>query len=280
MRANAYIIDGLVPQVRNNESPIDALNRGLESFQKAAKIGGIAEMESREQLAQNTLNLVSQIQSSGLPQTEEYAPIYALASKSIDVTKDEYIKLLNKREDPRSLAIFSSFLRNVGDTENALTYSEEAHNIAPMKQTITMEYIQALLMSGKYEEADTVAHAMYDSDRSYDLAKSAVALTSMYVGNFDEAERLLVNTNGVVSVDESMYQAYKNASQENRFIGILNKNLESNPADITSAVILSGIYMDKGMKNSAVAVLNKLGEAIPDMKPQIEEYIKSLSLEN
>lgn len=276
IRANRHIINGLMPQMRADESPVDALNRSLESFKKAADIGGIAQMESREQLAQNTLNLLNQIQSSNLPNTEEYAPIYKLASDSIAQTKEEYTSLLEKRFDPRSLAIFSSFLRNVGDVEEYLIYGRQAHEYAPEKQSITMEYIQSLLSTGNYEEANRVAREMYDSDRSYDLSKAAVALTDMYVGNFDEAEQFLT-VNGVMQVDESVVRAYQLAKQETRIINILKKNLEINPQDISSAVVLSQVYLDAGMKNSAIAVLNNLKKAIPEMATQIDEYIKSLN---
>ncbi len=275
IQANKYIIRGLVPQVKSGESPVKALEDSLESFKKAANIGGVAEMESREQLAQNTLNLLNQIQSSNLPNTEEYAPVYKLATDAINKTKEEYTILLEKRKDPRSLAIFSTFLRNVGDIEDALSYSKQAYEYAPEKQTIATEYIQTLLSAGNYEEANNIAKKMYNSDRSYDMAKTVLALSDMYVGNFDEAEKFLT-VNGVMQVDESVVRAYKLQKQDNRIINILKKNLEINPKDISSAVVLSQVYIESGAKNAAIAILNNLKKAMPEMSTQIDEYIKSL----
>ena len=47
VRANMYIIDGLVPVPKSGETAMQALERSIQSFKKAADIGGIAEMESR-----------------------------------------------------------------------------------------------------------------------------------------------------------------------------------------------------------------------------------------
>ncbi len=275
VRANMYIIEGLVPVPKSNETALQSLERSLQSFKKAADIGGIAEMESREQLAQNTLNLLNQIQSANLPNSEEYAPIYKTASNAIDLTKEEYQILLKKRIDPRSLSIYSAFLRGVGDIGDALVYSKQAYEYAPKKQTIAMDYIQALLLSGNYEMANTVAKDMYNSDNSYDLSKVALALTDMYVGNFDEAEKYLT-VDGVMKVDEGVLSAYRLKNNESRLITILKKNLEINPKDISSAVVLSQIYLEKGNKNLAINVLNNLKKSLPEMSSQIEEYIKSL----
>ncbi len=276
IKANRDIISGLAPQTRQNESAIDALNRSLDSFKNAIKIGGIAELESREQLAQNTLNIINQIQSSNLPNTEEYASVYKLASDSIIATKDAYLELLEKKIDPRSLAIFSTFLRNVGDAEDSLIYGRMAHEYAKNKQTISAEYIQSLLTNGKYEDANKIAREMYDSDRSYDLSKTILALTDMYVGNFDEAEKFLT-INNIVQVDASVVKAYRLQKQESRIINILKKNLEIDPKNISSAILLAQIYVDSNMKNSAIVVLNNLKKAMPEMATQIDEYIKSLN---
>lgn len=275
VRANMYIIDGLVPVPKSGETAMQALERSIQSFKKAADIGGIAEMESREQLAQNTLNLLNQIQSANLPNSEEYAPIYKTASDAIDLTKEEYVALLKKRVDPRSLSIYSAFLRGVGDIGKALLYGKQAYEYAPKKQTISMDYIQSLLLSGNYELANNVAKEMYNSDRSYELAKIAVALTDMYVGNFDEAEKYLT-VDGVMKVDEGVLSAYKLKNNEARLINILKKNLEINPKDINSVVVLSQIYLEDGKKNLAISILNNLKKSVPEMSTQIDEYIKSL----
>ena len=138
-----------------------------------------------------------------------------------------------------------------------------------------MDYIQSLLLSGNYELANNVAKEMYNSDRSYELAKIAVALTDMYVGNFDEAEKYLT-VDGVMKVDEGVLSAYKLKNNEARLINILKKNLEINPKDINSVVVLSQIYLEDGKKNLAISILNNLKKSVPEMSTQIDEYIKSL----
>lgn len=273
--ANRNIIKGLAPQTKNDESPLDSLNRALESFEKSIAIGGIAEFEAREQLTQTTLNLLNQIQSLNLPQSEEYMPIYNSVSNYIESTKSAYENLLSKKVDSRSLSVYSSFLGSIGDSVNALKYTKIAHDSAPMKQTITINYIRELIVSGEYEEANRVAEEMYNSDRSYLVAKQIFALTNMYVGNFDEAEKLVMKEEGTIFLDRLSVEAYKIHKQETRLINILKNNLKINPRDIDSAVILSEIYLGNN-KSAAISVLRDLAKNAPELENQIEEYIKTI----
>lgn len=276
IEANRNIIRGLSPKAVEGEDPVTTLGRSLVSFKKAIAAGGIAQMESREQLSQTALGLYNEIATAQIPQTEEYLPVYRLVSDFISTAKDSYEELLDKRPDPRSASIFAAFLGGIGDNGLALKYGEMAHNMAPMKQSITISYIKELLAAGEFEEANNLAREMYDSDRGYTNAKSIYALTNLYVGNFDLGEEMLMNLDGTMNVDQSLYEAYKAANETNRLISILKKNLEVNPDDINSAVLLSGIYVDLGNKGAAITVLRNLAKAQPELATQIEEYIKTI----
>ncbi|MEN9338502.1 MAG: hypothetical protein RI945_227 [Candidatus Parcubacteria bacterium] len=277
INANRNIIVGLVPAVRENENSLDAMRRSLEGFEKAAKAGGIANMESREQMAQNTLSLLQQIRSANIPETEEYMPIYQLVSDFISSTKEQYLPLITiKNPDPRSLAIYSTFLRSVNENEEALKYGKMAHEFAPMKQTISTEYIEQLLAVNNFEEAKNVAQEMYDSDRSYEPAKSILALTYLYAGNFDAGEALLKGADGSITFDQSMVDAYKAQNKASRLIAILENNIKINKEDIASVVLLVSVYAEEGNNYRAIYLLNNLAKIKPELKPQIDEYIKSL----
>lgn len=275
INANRYIIKGLAPEIKSGENPVDALSRSLDAFKRAAEIGGIAELESREQLAQNTLNLINQVKSSNIPQSAEYAPIFKLVSDSINLTKSSYKDIVDKNPDPRSLTIYSAFLRNIGDIEDALKYSKLAYQAAPNKQTVAMEYLQSLLDAKEYNEASIVAKSIYDADPTYKEAKPALALSYAYAGKFSEAESLLKREDGSIQINENIMDAYNASGQDARLINILKKNLEIAPTDITSAVILASVYMQNGAKVSAINVLRNLEKSMPELKDQIENYIKN-----
>lgn len=278
INANKYIIKGLMPEVKQGESPVEALSRSLNYFKKASEIGGIAKMESREQLAQNTISLLNQIRSANIPQTEEYLPVYKLVSDYISTTKNIYSQIVDiKNPDPRSLAIYSTFLRNVNESTESLKYGEMAYKLAPMKQTVVSEYIQELLDVGRYEDANKVARQMYDSDRSYELAKNIFAITSIYVGDFDGGEKLLANASGTIAVDESLADAYKSQNQQYRLIGILKKNIDIDGEDVSSIVALANLYVEQGDKYTAINILKSLATTKPELKTQIDEYIKSIT---
>ncbi|MEI6352886.1 MAG: O-antigen ligase family protein [Candidatus Nomurabacteria bacterium] len=275
--ANRDIINGLSPQAQAGENPVQALSRSLLSFEAAAQIGGIAKMESREQLAQQSLSLINQINSAGIPQTQEYLPVYQMLANYIDTTKKEYVDVVDiKNPDPRSLSIYSAFLRNIGDDADSLKYGKMAHDYAPEKQTITTEYIQELLSNKDVTAANKIAKEMYESDPSYEESLNVYALTNIYVKDFDTAEKLLKNTDGTIAVDQSVAAAYVAVNAQDRLIGILNSNLKTSPNDINSMVILAKVYENIGNRSQSISILNHIAEIRPDLKSEVDSYIKTL----
>lgn len=273
-QANRNIIRGLSPKMVENEDPVDTLGRSLASFKKAMATGGIAELESREQLTQTALGLYNEIATAQIPQTEEYLPIYTLVSDYISAAKDGYLELFEKNPDPRSASIFAAFLGGIGDNSLALQYGKMAHDMAPEKQSITITYIKELIVAGEYEEANSLAKNMYESDKSYDTAKAVYALTSLYVKDFDLGEELLMQDSGFMNIDQSFYEAYRSANEMERLMHILRKNLEIQADDINSTILLSEIYLELGKKVEAINILKDLAIAQPELASQIEEYIK------
>ena len=277
IKANKYIIAGLSPQKTDNESALDALGRGLDSFKKAAEIGGIAKMESREQFAQFGLSLVDQLRNANIPQTPEYLPVYTMVSNYLDAVSTAYKPLVDiKNPDPRSLAIYATFLRSINKNDQALKYGNLAYTLAPHKQTISQEYIQQLLLAGKFPEANAVAKKMYLDDASYDMAKTTLALTDIYVGNFEEAETLL-KTGDKYDISQNIQKAYADTNNLDKLIPILQSNLKLNSEDVQSIVLLAESYVDNGQKYMAIEILNNLAEQKPDLKDQIDAYIKSFN---
>lgn len=277
IKANRAIIHGLSPEKRDGESSLDSLQRALDSFREAVKIGGVAKMESREQLAQFSLGLVEQIRSANIPQTEEYLPIYKLVSDYVEATKSEYKTLVDaKNPDPRSLSIYTSFLRSINQNEEALKYGKMAYDMAPKKQTISQEYIQALMASNNFAEANIVAEKAYLDDTSYELSKTFLSLTNVYVGKFDEAKELL-ESNGRYNINQSIEKAAYFTNNLNKLIPLLESNLKLDKADVQSIILLSEAYVDNDQKYMAVALLNDLALQKPELKEEIENYIKSFN---
>jgi thioredoxin-like negative regulator of GroEL len=152
-----------------------------------------------------------------------------------------------------------------------------AHDYAPQKQTITTEYIQELLSTNDIVTANQVAKSMYESDPTYEQGKGVYALTSIYAKDFDTAEKLLKDNKGVVSVDEDITSAYVASGAKDRIISILNNNIKINPNDINSIIVLAKLYADSGNKSMATYLLNSVSKIRPDLKTQIDSYIKTLN---
>ncbi len=235
-------------------------------------------MESREQLAQQAININNQIINANLPQTEEYMPIYKIGSDYISLAKEEYKKIVDvKNPDPRSLSIYAAFLNQAGDAKSALKYIEAAYNFAPNKQTIAIEYIKSLLMNDDLLKANEIAKATYEKDMSYVDAINMYALTSIYNKDFNTGEALITDTNKKVNIDQTIASAYIASNAESRLVSVLNKNLSLDKEDVDSMILLAQVYDMLGNKNQSISLLNKISELRPELKTKIDEYIKSMN---
>lgn len=276
INANTDIIRGLAPKTKEGQGPIDTFNASLNSFKKAIAIGGIATLESREQLTQTTLTLLNQISSSGIDMNSElFKNIYVVIQDNVNTIKIEYEKLINKNADPRSLSIFATFLRSIGD-KDAIIYAKKAYDYAPNKQSIASEYIQNLLQDSNFEEANKVAEKMYLSDKSFETAKDLYALTLINIGKFDEGEALLKDTTGYIKINEALLSSYITNKKEDRIIKLLKNNLIINPKDVNTSIGLASIYMLNNNKAEAVKVLNNLKKVSPDLAEAIDNYIETV----
>lgn len=277
IKANRDIIAGLSPEKRGSESALDALGRGLNSFKEASQIGGIAKLESREQFAQFGLNLVDQLRNANIPQTPEYLPVYSTVSNYLDSISVEYKTLVDiKNPDPRSLSIYATFLRSINKNEEAIKYGKMAYELAPKKQTIAQEYIEELLVADKFSEANAVAKKMYLNDGSYNLSKTLLALTDVYVGNFIESENLL-KSGDKYDLNQALEKAYYATNNLNKLIPLLESNIKLDSTDVQSVILLAESYIDNNQKYMAIQVLNNLATQKPDLKDQIDAYIKSFN---
>lgn len=275
INANKNIILGLSPEKRDNESALDSLNRSLAGFNKAVEIGGMAKMESREQFAQFSLSLVDQLRNANIPQTAEYLPVYNTVSNYLDSVIKAYQPLVDsKNPDPRSLSIYATFLRSINKNTEALKYGKMAYELAPKKQSISQEYVQQLLSAGQFAEANAVAKKTYLDDGSYELSKTILALTDVYVGNFAEAENLLRNGDKY-EVNQAIEKAYAATNNLDKLIPLLESNVKLNGEDMQSIILLSESYVDNGQKYMAINLLNDLAERKPDLKAEINDYIKT-----
>ena len=277
IKANRDIIAGLSPQRKGNESALDALNRGLAAFKEAGEIGGIAKLESREQFAQFSLSLVEQLKTANIPQTAEYLPVYTTVSNYLDGVIASYKPLVDiKNPDPRSISIYSTFLRNINKNDEALKYGKMAYEAAPKKQTIVQEYVQELMSAGQFAEANTIAKKMYLSDPGYPLAKTMLALSNVYVGNLEDAENLLKNGEKY-DLNQAIEKAYFATNNLDKLIPLLINNIKLDPTDIQSIVLLAESYVDNDQKYMAINVLEDLAAQKPELKGEIDAYIKSFN---
>ena len=276
--ANRDIINGLSPRPKAGESGLDTFKRSLNSFKSSCSVGGVAHFECREQLAQTTLSLISQVRQSKIPPTAEYEPVYKLVSDFIDTTKQEYKKIVDiKNSDPRSLSIYSSFLRAINDNTEALKYGKLAYQYATEKQTIATLYVQELLTAKNFEEANKVAKHIYESDTSYPDGKALYESTRLFLGKFDEVENELKDEKGFINLSNDSYNAYISLNQKSRLYNILANNVRVNPKDLQSNVSLAQLYLEDKNKFTAINILENFAKLSPEYKEKVDAYIKEIN---
>ena len=211
--ANFAISQGKSFQQKPEDKTLaDVLNRSLANLQKAVEIGGIAAIEAREQLAEQTLGLLNELKNRNIPQNEEGLKVYQAVINFMNATKLNYLSLLESQKgpDPRSFLIYSHFARNVGDQENALKYSRLAYEYAPRQQLIALNYIESLFAGKNYTEALSVAEKTYRSDPTFEPAKNTYALLLAYNQKYEEALKLVPSLSETVSTIKKERQGREN----------------------------------------------------------------------
>ncbi len=142
----------------------------INMVKKAKSRNSFGNVEVNEQLIQ----LASRVNGLDLNQIDEANKPSVTAGINLlkAYAESEFEAMIAHNATARNTSFYGSYLRQTGQYDKALKYLEMAHNLAPKKQMITFEYISALYITGKKDEALALAKEAYESEKTFTTAKT------------------------------------------------------------------------------------------------------------
>jgi tetratricopeptide (TPR) repeat protein/O-antigen ligase len=272
-----------IPGIRTSQALIDALMQErqlpsgqtvrqnpediLDFYKKALSYNQIGRQEVREQLAQMTTNIQ---QAEGVSnETKE-----AFRDLAIQAIEEE----VERNPTSPRLRLFAGSLYGVfGRIDDAQATYEKVVELAPSKQTALFQLGETLLYRGKTGEALPVFKRAYELEPNYADAARLYALALIRDGKDKEAVELLTKHFGTPAIDDDkILKAWVNAKRYDIVVMVLEKRVESNPADVQLKVSLAAAYKELGDRDKAIAVLEGAKASSPEYASQMDSFIKEI----
>ncbi len=166
-----------------------------------------------------------------------------------------------------------------GQYQAALGHLQSALADAPNKQQILFQIGATYLAAGDNKDALVPLKQAYEITPEYEQAVLYYATALYYNKQTAEADALLTKKYGDVYVDQQqIIQAYFANKQYDRLLKIYTNRQAKDPTDLQSAVAQAVLqYFVSGNKAVGIAALNKLIDANPTLKTQIQSFIDQIN---
>ena len=175
--------------------------------------------------------------------------------------------------------------------DKALEVFNSALKLSPKKQQIYFELADVYLKKGDYVNAVRVAKEAYDLDPSFTSARMNLAATLMLDHKQEEADAILAQGYGTVSVpDNILVQVYSRLTDQyraegnneralfysNRLTDVWRAFIQKDPDNLEHRKRLVLVYLVMGQQQEAQEVLNEALSYKPEFRSEVEEFIKQL----
>ena len=122
-----------------------------------------------------------------------------------------------------------------------------------------------------------VLRTAFELEPSFNDARKIYAISLIYAGENDLAERILKERFGTAVIpDKRLVNAYVRAKNFAMVARIWEKFVEKNPNNAQYRVRLAAAYIKLGKREAAIGQLRKAIELQPDFKKQGEYYINEI----
>lgn len=257
----------LISSITNN-SVISAEDR-INLFKKAISYNTLANQEAREQLIQVAFNMRN-AQNIELKDRQAF----------YDYAKSEYEKMIVETPNDVRHRLFMGMLLNMyGEFGDALKQLQKALELSPKKQAILFEISNLHVNSGNYEEGLKAAKEAFDLAPNYESARIIYAVTAIYAGRNDIANKLLMEGFGTIAYpDDRLARAYFDTGQFNRIVEIWQMKVKQNPMDSRAHSALAIAYVKVGRISEGIAELIKARDLETDasLKAEYDAAINDL----
>ncbi len=240
----------------------EGLSENLKYFEKALSYNSYANQEIREQLMLFTVNI------EGINKDKN------LQNDFFELAQGEIMKEIERDpKNTRNRVLAGSFFDSLGIYEQGLAQLEKARELSPNKQSIYFAMGMAYINLREYSLALDLLKTAYELEPKYNKARELYALSALYAGRNELANKLLGEE---IPADINFLNIYRNTKQFDKMILIAEKMAEQNSSDPQSFVTLAAAYYEVGRNTDAIAQLEKAIELDSNFKEQGEEFIQAI----
>lgn len=243
LRVNALLIKALdVNRLAQTTPFTQIVQTQQDAFVEAVGMNTLGSTEAREQFLQTVIRMGQVTPPQGTTEADLQAYKVALDAFVQAARTDITSSLPQYATNVRMLSIYGSFYNGIGDAASAEQILSIAHNLAPNKQAISFDLVRAYLIGSKFPQAYSLAKETYKLVPSHKEAQKWYLLSAAYAGAYKEARADIIQDGFPVAFDQD---------------------------------VLSGLVSTRQIA-LAIELLRELEKTNPELKAQIEEYIKLL----
>jgi len=258
--ASVTLIKALQPQQ-------EGIEKNLSYFEKAIGYGTFGNGEAREQLIQ----VAARVQGIAVVSDE-------IKRKFFEKSRSEMLLHIEKNpKDARYELFLGAFLNKFGRYEEALVHLNRAQELSPKKQSVFFEIASSYAGMGNYKKALEVMKEAYEEDETFADAQFIYGVVALYAREDALAEKLIKPLYGTMLVpDDRIINAYAARKEYWKVVELWKARVEGSPENADYRIALAAAYLETGERNKSVVELRKAEELRPDLKAQIEYYIKEI----
>ena len=145
------------------------------------------------------------------------------------------------------------------------------------KQLILLELGSAYILAGDFKQANEVLRKTYELEKGFEQAKILYALSFIYLNDEKGAKELLGDKyETILHRDPRFAHAFAAVKQFERAIGLFENFKREDPRNLPPYLALSGIFIQMGKNNEAVAMLKEAVQVEPKFAEVGESLIKQV----
>jgi len=260
--ANTSLIEGL--QISQSAGTDKA--QVLPLLKKSYEESRLGRPETVEWISSSAVSVLS----SNI-KVEDKNAYFAFARKAIEDEAAEF------STDTRYQLVAASFFSQTGYPDEALKYLNRAKELTPGKQLVYFQIGESLIEKKDYVGALQAFKTAYDMAPEYTDAGVIYLVGAIYASDANLVQTLISKLpKEVVATDERISSALLTTGRFTELESLLITRINLKPTDPQGYLELTQAFLKTGDKRSAVLVLEKLAEAIPESRDQANQYIKGI----
>lgn len=239
----------------------------FDKFEKALSYNSFGTTETREHLS----NFAGQVYSAPSLEQDFKDKVF---QRTVSEMENQIERFPN---DVRYLIFLASLYNKGGQYDKAIELEEKAINLSPKKQQLYFELGGSHISKGEYGRATNVLKTAFEFDPTYDEARIIYAISLVYSGNIDSADKLLEERFGTFLIaDRRLVNAYSFAGRSERLAPVWEGIVKENPNNPQYRVSLAAAFMKISERAKAIEQLEAAIELEPNFKQQGEYYINEI----